>query len=101
MPEIQDQSETDASRNESYQHDVNNTTNTLTRVKKRLKSFTIRKKVKIDDKSEMSQCMDGDEPAGRSKSAIRKLFRKSSFRKFINNIQNFTNFTVSPMRWRE
>lgn len=79
-----------------HQNDEGNTSNTLKRVKKRLASFTIRRKVKVDDKSEMSQCVDSDEPAEpRPKSTIRKIFRKSSFRKFINNIQNFTNFTVS------
>lgn len=89
-----DKSEPDGAVSEN-QNDANNPTNTLKRVKKRLKSFTIRRKVKTDDKSEMSQCLDSDEPSERPKSTIRRIFRKSSFRQFINNIQNFTNFTVS------
>lgn len=99
MPQIQEKSvdkcDSDASAVECDQNDENNSTNTLTFVKKRLKSFTIRRKVKIDDKIDMSQCTDSDEPSGKSKITIRKIFRKSSIRKFINNLQNFTNFTVS------
>lgn len=76
----------------------NNTTNTLKSVRKKiLSTISIsRRKANenFDDQKEMNQDKSGDESFGKSKITIKKIFRKSSFRKFISNI-NFTNFTVS------
>jgi hypothetical protein len=99
MPQLEEKSaekcDSDVSQSVSVQNDENNATNTLKRVKRRLKNFTIRRKAKIDDENEMNQRQENDEPSGKSKITLRKIFRKSSFKKFMNNIQNFTNFTVS------
>lgn len=86
------------------QKDENNTTNTLKSVRKRIRNFTIRRKPdeksksdSINDQNEMNQEKCSDESSGKSKITLKKIFRKSSFKKFITNIQHFTNFTVSGL----
>jgi hypothetical protein len=86
--------------------DKNNKTNTLKNVKRKIRK-TLRKKfgdekLKNENDSvsdEKSDKVDntGDEGAERSKFTLKKIFRKSSFRKIITNIQQFTNFTVSTL----
>ena len=73
-----------------------NTTNTLKSVRKKILSTISRRKANenFDDQKEMNQDKSGDESFGKSKITIKKIFRKSSFKKFTNFI-NFTNFTVS------
>jgi hypothetical protein len=82
----------------------NNSTNTLKSVRKKIRNFTIRRKPdeksksdSINDQNEMNQEKSSDEPSGKSKITLRKIFRKSSFKKLISNIQHFTNFTVSGL----
>lgn len=84
------------------QKDENNSTNTLKSVRKKIRNFTIRRKPdeksksdSINDQNEMNQEKSSEEPSGKSKITLRKIFRKSSFKKLISNIQHFTNFTVS------
>jgi hypothetical protein len=86
------------------QKDENNSTNTLKSVRKKIRNFTIRRKPdeksksdSINDQNEMNQEKSSDEPSGKSKITLRKIFRKSSFKKLISNIQHFTNFTVSGL----
>lgn len=84
------------------QANQNNSSNTLKSVRKKIRNFTIRRRkaeenFKSDDQNEMSREKISDESVGKSKITLKKIFRKSSFRKFINNIQNFTNFTVSQL----
>jgi hypothetical protein len=85
---------------DNVQNNQEKTTNTLKSVRKRIQSFaTIRRKENvnrdsIDDQKEVNQDKSSDESFGKSKITIKKIFRKSSFKKFISNIQQFT-FTVS------
>lgn len=76
----------------------NNKTNTLKNVKRKIRKFTFRKKEKpqiiVDEKSDKVE-NSGDEQAEKGKFTLKKMFRKSSFRKIITNLQQFTNFTVS------
>lgn len=91
----------DATNN--VQNIQNSSSNTLKNVRKKIRNFTIRRKAdenliksdSIDDQKDMNRDKSSDESLGKSKITLKKIFRKSSFRKFINNIQNFTNFTVS------
>lgn len=87
------------------QNNQNNSTNTLKSVRKKLKNFTLRRRVNensksdsIDDQNEAIREKGGDESLGKSKITLKKIFRKSSFKKIISNIQQFTNFTVSGTR---
>lgn len=87
------------------QSNQNNSTNTLKSVRKKLKNFTLRRRVNensksdsIDDQNEAIREKGGDESLGKSKITLKKIFRKSSFKKIISNIQQFTNFTVSGTR---
>lgn len=76
----------------------NNKTNTLKNVKRKIRKLTFRKKEKpvviVDGKSDKVE-INSEEEAEKGKFTLRKLFRKSSFRKIISNLQQFTNFTVS------
>lgn len=89
---------------EDVQKNQNNTTNTLKSVRKKIRKVISKtrksnenfKSDSIDDQKEMNQDKSGDESYGKSKITIKKIFRKSSFKKFISNIQHFTNYkTVS------
>lgn len=82
----------------------NNSSNTLKSVRKKLKNFTMRRKVNenlksdsIDDQNDTIREKSADESLGKSKITLKKIFRKSSFKKIISNIQQFTNFTVSGL----
>jgi hypothetical protein len=77
----------------------NNKTNTLKNVKRKIrKNLTFRKKEKpqviVDEKSDKLE-NNSDEEKEKGKFTLKKIFRKSSFRKIISNLQQFTNFTVS------
>lgn len=82
---------------------ANNSTNTLKSVRKKIvRNFTIRRRGDenskgelIEEQKEMDVERNGDESLGKSKITLKKIFRKSSFKKIFSNIQNFTNFTVS------
>lgn len=83
----------------------NNSTNTLKSVRKKIRNFTIRRRGNenskgelIEEQKEMNVERNGDESLGKSKITLKKIFRKSSFKKIFNNIQNFTNFTVSGLK---
>lgn len=77
----------------------NSKANTLKNVKKKLQK-TFRKKFdktendSIDDEKS-DKVENNDEDMDKSKFTLKRIFRKSSFRKIITNIQQFTNFTVS------
>lgn len=75
----------------------NNKTNTLKNVKRKIRK-TFRRKEKplviVDRKSDKVES-SSDEQSEKGKFTLRKIFRKSSFRKIISNLQQFTNFTVS------
>lgn len=79
----------------------NNKTNTLKNVRKKIrKNLTFRrgedeKKPKILDESGDKIDKSSNESMEKEKFTLKKIFRKSSFRKIISNIQQFTNFTVS------
>lgn len=86
----------------NVENEKNYSTNTLKSVRKKIRNFTIRRKAHenlssdlIDDQKEADQDKNSDESFGKSKITLKKIFRKSSFKKFISNIQHFTNFTVS------
>ena len=93
---------------EDVQNDENNTSNTLKSVRKKIRNFTIRRKAQenlrsesSDDQKDMNNDKSsdtGEESLGKSKITLKKIFRKSSFKKFISNIQHFTNFTVSGLK---
>lgn len=90
---------------EKIQNDQNNSSNTLKNVRKKIRSLTIRRKAdenlksdSIDDQKEMNQDRSSEESLGKSKITLKKIFRNSSFKKILNNIQNFTNFTVSGLK---
>lgn len=92
----------DATNN--VQIDKNSSSNTLKSVRKKIRSFTIRRKAhenfrsdSIGDQKDMNQDKSSDESLGKSKITFKKIFRKSSFKKFISNFQHFTNFTVSGL----
>jgi hypothetical protein len=77
----------------------NNKTNTLKNVKRKIrKNLTFRRgekpKVIVDESADKND-KSGDESVEKEKFTLKKIFRKSSFRKIISNIQQFTNFTVS------
>lgn len=83
----------------------NNSTNTLKSVRKKIRNFTIRRRGNenskgelIEEQKEMNVERNGDESLGKSKITLKKIFRKSSFKKIFSNIQNFTNFTVSGLK---
>lgn len=83
----------------------NNSTNTLKSVRKKIRNFTISRKrgdenssKLIEEQKEMNVERNGDESLGKSKITLKKIFRKSSFKKIFSNIQNFTNFTVSGLK---
>lgn len=84
--------------------DGRNSSNTLKSVRKKIvRNFTIRRRGDENLKGELiGKEMDvernGDEPLGKSKITLKKIFRKSSFKKIFSNIQNFTNFTVSGLK---
>lgn len=87
------------------QNNQNNSTNTLKSVRKKFRNFTLRRRKaenlksdSIDDQNEMNQDKNSDESFDKSKITLKKIFRKSSFKKFITNIQHFTNFTVSGLQ---
>lgn len=89
---------------ENVQFDHNNSTNTLKSVRKKIRNFTLRRRPEekaksdsSDDQKDMNHEKSGGETFGKSKLTLKKIFRKSSFKKFINNIQQFTNFTVSGL----
>lgn len=93
----------DATNN--VQSNQNNSSNTLKSVRKKLKNFTMRRKVNenlksdsIDDQNDTIREKSADESVGKSKITLKKIFRKSSFKKIISNIQQFTNFTVSGLQ---
>lgn len=86
---------------DDVQNTQNNSTNTLKSVKKKIRDFTTRKKAsenqqKSDSNEEQSD-MNQEDTLGKSKITLKKIFRKSSFKKIISNIQHFTNFTVSRL----
>lgn len=91
----------DATNN--VQIDQNNSSNTLKSVRKKIRNFTIRRKAHEnfrsdsigDQKMDMNQDKSSDESLSKSKITLKKIFRKSSFKKFI--ISHFTNFTVSGL----
>jgi hypothetical protein len=72
----------------------NNKTNTLKNVKRKIRSLTFRRDEKPLIVAKSSD-KNSDEPMEKEKFTLKKIFRKSSFRKIISNIQQFTNFTVS------
>lgn len=83
--------------------DKNNKNNTLKNVKRKIRK-TFQRKFNDEEKpkndainEEKSDKMDinNDENIEKSKFTLKKIFRKSSFRKIIANIQQITNFTVS------
>lgn len=83
--------------------DKNFKTNTLKNVKRKIRKFTFRRKAEkklknendpIDEPNDKVENND-DDNVEKSKFTLKKIFRKSSFRKIIQNIQQFTNFTVS------
>lgn len=89
---------------ENVQFDHNNSTSTLKSVRKKIRNFTLRRKAEekaksdsSDDQKDANHEKSGGETFGKSKITLKKIFRKSSFKKFINNIQQFTNFTVSGL----
>lgn len=99
-------SENGAKNSDSMTNDVrndgdetNNKTNTLKNVKRKIRRLaTFRKNEKpqviVDEKSDKVD-NDNNEQTEKGKFTIKKIFRKSSFRKIISNLQQFTNFTVS------
>lgn len=80
----------------------NNKTNTLKNVKRKIRKLTFRRKreeemkpqIIADEKSDKVE-NSSDESIGKEKFTFKKIFRKSSFRKIISNLQQITNFTVS------
>ncbi|CRK96087.1 CLUMA_CG009523, isoform A [Clunio marinus] len=82
----------------NVQENHSKSSNTLKSVRKKIRNFTIRRKadekLKSDDQNDNREKIS-DETLGKSKITLKKIFRKSSFKKFINNIQNFTNFTTN------
>lgn len=84
----------DATNN--VQTNQNDSLNTLKSVRKKIRSFR-RKFNETDssDQKDMNCEKSSDESLGKSKITLRKIFRKSSFKKFI---QHFTNFTVSDLQ---
>lgn len=90
---------------EGLDNNQNNTSNTLKSVRKKIRNFTIRRKAQenfqsesSEDQKDMNQDKSSEESSGKSKITLKKIFRKSSFKKFISNIQHFTNFTVSGLK---
>lgn len=82
------------------ENEENYSANTLKSVRKRIRNFTIRRRGQenlrsdlIDDQKDADQDKSSDESFGKSKITLKKIFRKSSFKKFISH--HFTNFTVS------
>lgn len=92
---------TDKEEKESVD-ETNNKTNTLKNVKRKIRKLTFRKKrfeekpqVIEDEKSDKVENSSNDS-IEKGKFTLKKIFRKSSFRKIISNIQQLTNFnTVS------
>jgi hypothetical protein len=84
--------------------DKNSKNNTLKNVKRKIRK-TFQKKFSGDEEKpnndaisdEKSDKVDinNDEDIDKGKFTLKKIFRKSSFRKIISNIQQITNFTVS------
>ena len=83
--------------------ETSNKTNTLKNVKRKIRKLTFRKKrfeekppqVIEDEKSDKVE-NSSDDSIEKGKFTLKKIFRKSSFRKIISNIQQLTNFnTVS------
>ena len=81
--------------------DKNNKNNTLKNVKRQIrKTFQMKfgdeEKPKYNDAINSDKVeINSDENIENGKFTIKKIFRKSSFRKLIANIQQITNFTVS------
>lgn len=87
--------------------EANNKTNTLKNVKRKIRKLTFRKKrfeekpppqVIEDEKSDKVE-NSSDDSIEKGKFTLKKIFRKSSFRKIISNIQQLTNFntvSISP-----
>lgn len=79
-------------------------TNTLKSVRKKIRNFTIKRSKKSENENSKSETIadpketNSEESLSKSKLTLKKLFRKPSFKKIFNNIQNFTNFTVSGLR---
>lgn len=80
--------------------EANNKTNTLKNVKRKLRKLTFRKKrfeekpqVIEDEKSDKVE-NSSDDSIEKGKFTLKKIFRKSSFRKIISNIQQLTNFNA-------
>jgi hypothetical protein len=48
-----------------------------------------------NDQIDVTQLSDNQEPSGKPKITLKNIFRNSSFKKIISNLQHFTNFTVS------
>lgn len=84
-----------------HRKEQNYSTNTLKSVRNRIRNLTKKaanensKSDSFGDQKEMNQDRSSDESLGKSKITLKKIFRKSSFKKII---QNFTNFTVSGLR---
>lgn len=86
----------------NVQNNSSNSSNTLKSVRKKIRSLTLRRKAdenlsksdSIDDQKDMNRDRNIDESLGKSKITLKKIFRKSSFKKIISNISN-TIFTVS------
>lgn len=82
----------------------NNSTNTLKSVRKKIRNFTtLRRRGDENSKGELIEdekmnLERNDESLGKSKITLKKIFRKSSFKKIFSNIQSFTNFTVSGLK---
>jgi len=84
--------------------DKNSKNNTLKNVKRKIRKTFQRKfgdeeKPKnndaINDEKSDKVEINNEENIEKGKFALKKIFRKSSFRKIIANIQQITNFTVS------
>lgn len=84
--------------------DKNNKSNTLKNVKRKIRK-TFQRKFNDEEKPKKNDAINRenndktdssiDENVDKGKFTLKKIFRKSSFRKIISNIQQITNFTVS------
>ena len=105
MSEIKDiPRELKANEEDKCNIDKNSKNNTLKNVKRKIRKtfqrkFSDEEKPKYNDaiNDEKSDKVDinNDENIEKGKFTLKKIFRKSSFRKIIANIQQITNFTVS------
>ncbi len=91
------ESMTDEVRNVGDEND--NKTKTLKNVKRKIRKLTFRskkEKPKLNSNENSDKVENNsEEEIEKGKFTLKSLFRKSSFRKIISNLQQFTNFTVS------